>query len=121
MVIAYTLASFVLLDDTLKGRTGGQEERSPGLTTRRGPPYAQNLFPRRDAFCAGLLTWVDYLAIIVMTLLEVYCVLLHPYLLPSLPFWPLLLTSTCSSVGLIWVWLELWTSRWLQPCPTCVT
>ena len=109
MVITYAVASFILLDQTLtKGQVGGQEDRPTSLNAQRDRIYASKHLRTGQSIGVGLLTRQDYIGVIVLILLEVYCTVLHPYLLPTFPFWPLLLTSTSLSLGLLWVWSDLW-------------
>ena len=66
-------------------------------------------------FCA-MLTRADYACFGILALLEVYCTLLHPFLLPKLSFLPLMLTSVISAVIVLWVWINLWESCYRQAC-----
>ena len=52
-------------------------------------------------------TRADYACFGILALLEIYCTLLHPFLLPKLSFLPLMLTSVISAVIVLWVWVDL--------------
>ena len=58
---------------------------------------------------AAIMTKADCIGLGMMALLELYSAVVHRHLLPDLAFLPLMLTSVLCAVGLLWVWLSLWT------------
>ena len=109
---AYSAVSCMLLDQSCKGRSlEDQEDGLRSLSLGKGAMHASKIACKGQVVCAGFLTWADYVGVTVLTMLQVYCTFLHPLILPTFSFWPLLLTSVSCSVALIWVWADLW---WLK-------
>ena len=111
--LAYSGASCILLDRTYKGRVSkSPAKETPVFEKQKSAEHLSEHTSEGQVSCAALLTRADYLGVIIYVLLEVYCTFLHPLLLPGFTFWPLLQTSLSCSVGLIWVWVDLWTICW---------
>ena len=109
MVLAYLVATCILLEQACtEGVLEGQKRSAPHLEMQIGSAHQLGHSNNENVRRAALLTWADYMGITVATLLQIYCTLLHPYIMPTYPFWPLLQTSLICAVGLLWVWAELW-------------
>ena len=105
VVSTFLVASRLLLDQTFKrGKLDDHICKQPSFEMQRNAKHAQGT---REALARGLM-WEDGMCLMMLALLELYSVFLHPTLLPRLPFVPLLLTSTSCSLGLVWVWIDLW-------------
>ena len=97
--LAYSVATCILLDETCKGgMSKRQEEEMPVCEKQKSARRLSEHTYEGQVKCVALLTRADHLGIMFLMLLEVYCTLLHPLLLPGFTFWPLLLTSLSCSV-----------------------
>ena len=109
MVIAYSVATCILLEQACtEGIVEGQKKTAPCIELQTGSAHASGHTHNANMRRAALLTWADYMGIMVASLVQMYCTLLHPFIMPTLSFWPLLQTSLICAVGLVWVWGELW-------------
>ena len=105
VVSSFSVASCLLLDQTFKrGKLDDHIGGQPSFEMQRNAEHAQGI---PEALAGGLM-WEDDVCLMMLALLELYSVFLHPTLLPRLPFIPLLLTSLFCSLGLVWVWIDLW-------------
>ena len=105
VVSTFSVASCLLLDQTFKrGKLDDHIGGQPSFEMQRNAKHAQGT-PK--ALARGPMS-EDGMYLMMPALLELYSVFLHPSLLPRLPFMPLLLTSVSCSLGLVWVWIDLW-------------